>query len=142
MPSLRTVRLVREIERTLALGCERGEFRLVHYSLQGNHAHLIVEAKDRYALGRGMKAVDSRLARAVNRVFGRSGPVLADRYHVRVLKTPREVRNALAYVLLNARRHAAKAGRRVSRALGIDPASLGALVRRVEAEDDLEHRDR
>jgi hypothetical protein len=97
----------------------------VHYSLQGNHAHLIVEAKDRYALGRGMKAVDSRLARAVNRVFGRSGPVLADRYHVRVLKTPREVRNALAYVLLNARRHAAKAGRKLSHPLGIDPASSG-----------------
>jgi hypothetical protein len=28
--------------------------------------------------------------------------VLADRYDVRLLRTPREVRNALAYVLLNA----------------------------------------
>jgi len=125
VPSLRTVRLVREVERTFARGCERGEFRLVHYSLQGDHAHLIVEAADRNALGRGMKAVGSRLARAVNRVFERSGPVLADRYHVRVLKTPREVRNALAYVLLNARRHAAKAGRKLSHPLGIDPASSG-----------------
>ena len=125
VPSLRTVRLVKEVERTFARGCERGAFRLVHYSLQGDHAHLIVEAADRDALGRGMKAVGSRLARAVNRVFGRSGPVLADRYHVRVLRTPREVRNALAYVLLNARRHAAKAGRRLSRALAIDPASSG-----------------
>jgi len=125
VPSLRTVRLVQEVERTFARGCERGEFRLVHYSLQGDHAHLVVEAADRHALGRGMKAIGSRLARAVNRVFGRSGPVLADRYHVRVLKTPREVRNALAYVLLNARRHAAKAGRRLSGALGIDPASSG-----------------
>ncbi len=125
VPSLRTVRLVQEIERTFARGCERGEFRLVHYSLQGDHARLIVEAVDRHALGRGMKAIGSRLARAVNRVFQRSGPVLADRYHVRVLKTPREVRNALAYVLLNARRHAAKAGRRLARALRIDPASSG-----------------
>ncbi len=125
VPSLRTVRLVQEVEWTFARGCERGEFRLVHYSLQGDHAHLIVEAKDRYALGRGMKALGSRLARAVNRVFGRSGPVLADRYHVRVLRTPREVRNALAYVLLNARRHAAKAGRKIARALAIDPASSG-----------------
>ena len=125
VPSLRTARLVQEVERTFARGCERREFRLVHYSLQGDHAHLIVEAKDRYALGRGMKAVGSRLARAVNRVFARSGPVLTDRYHVRVLRTPREVRNALAYVLLNARRHAAKAGRKLSRALRIDPASSG-----------------
>jgi hypothetical protein len=29
------VRLVREVERTFARGCERGDFRLVHYSLQG-----------------------------------------------------------------------------------------------------------
>jgi len=72
-----------------------------------------------------MKSLGARLARAVNRVFRRSGPVLADRYHVRVLRTPREVRNALAYVLLNARRHAAQVGRMVSRALRIDPASSG-----------------
>jgi hypothetical protein len=72
-----------------------------------------------------MKAIGSRLARAVNRVFRRAGPVLADRYHVRLLRTPREVRNALAYVLLNARKHAAKAGRRISHSLRIDPASSG-----------------
>jgi REP element-mobilizing transposase RayT len=125
VPSLRTVRLVREMERSFASACERNDFRLVHYSLQGNHAHLIVEANNERALERGMKAIGSRLARAVNRVFGRSGPVLSDRYHVRVLKTPREVRNALAYVLLNARRHAAKAGRTLSRSFRNDPASSG-----------------
>jgi REP element-mobilizing transposase RayT len=125
VPSLRTVRLVREVERSFARGCERGDFRLVHYSLQGNHAHLIIEAESQDALGRGMKALGSRLARAVNRVFVRSGPILADRDHVRLLRTPREVRNAVAYVLLNARRHAARAGRTLSRAVGIDPASSG-----------------
>jgi REP-associated tyrosine transposase len=125
VPSLRTVRLVKELERSFWMGCERGEFRLAHYSLQGNHTHLVIEAKDCDALGRGMKAIGSRLARAVNRVFQRSGPVLADRYHVRVLRTPREVRNALAYVLLNARRHAAGAGRTLARAVRIDPASSG-----------------
>lgn len=118
---------MREVERTFAAGCERGDFRLVHYSLQGNHAHLIVEAKDREALGRGMKALGARLARAVNRVFSRAGRVLADRYHVRVLRGPREVRNALRYVLLNARRHAAQAGRglRIQRVVKPDPASSG-----------------
>ena len=50
---------------------------------------------------------------------------MADRYHLHVLRTPTEVRNALAYVLLNARRHAAAAGRTLSRAFGIDPASSG-----------------
>jgi REP element-mobilizing transposase RayT len=123
--SLRTVRLVREIEGTFSHGCERSDFRLVHYSLQGNHAHLIVEARDRDALGRGMKAIGARLARAVNRVMGRSGPVLADRYHVRLLPTPKEVRTALRYVLLNARRHAAAAKAALAKAVPLDPASSG-----------------
>jgi hypothetical protein len=52
-----------------------------------------------------MKSVGIRLARTVNRVFGRTGPVLFGRYHLRVLRTPPEVRYALAYVLLNARKH-------------------------------------
>ena len=121
VPSLRTVSVVREIVRTFAAACDRTDFRLVHFSLQGNHAHMLVEADDERALGRGMKAIGARLAKAVNRVFARSGPVLADRYRVRALRTPREVRNALAYLLLNARKHAA----RVKRALSIDPASSG-----------------
>jgi hypothetical protein len=77
----------------------------LHYSLQRDHAHLIVEASSKEALGRGMKSVAARLARAVNRAFARSGAVLDGRYHLRLLRTPREVRSALAYVLLNARRH-------------------------------------
>ncbi len=78
---------------------------MVHYSLQRDHVHLIVESAGKQALGRGMKSVSARLARAVNRVFGRRGRVLEGRYHLHVLRSRREVRNALAYVLLNARKH-------------------------------------
>ena len=56
-----------------------------------------------------MMAIGARLARAVNRVADRTGRVVADRYHARLLPTPKEVRHALRYVLLNARRHAVKA---------------------------------
>jgi REP-associated tyrosine transposase len=87
------------------------------------HAHLIVEARDRPALGRGMKAIGARLALAVNRVAKRSGRVFADRYHLQLLPTPRQVWNALRYVLLNARRHAAKARRSVDASVRLDPAS-------------------
>jgi hypothetical protein len=124
--SLRTKKLVRALEDSFAAGCERSEFRLVHYSLLGNHAHLIVEARDRHALGRGMMAIGSRLALAVNRVMGRHrGRVVADRYHARPLRTPREVRNALRYVLLNARRHGAVTARKARGAVEalLDPAS-------------------
>jgi len=115
LPSLRDGRFVREWRRSLAEASERGPFRVAHYSLQGDHAHLIVEAHGKEALANGMKSIAARLARAANRVFGRSGPVLDGRFHHRSLRSPREVRRALAYVLLNARRHLAKS-RGVSRA--------------------------
>ena len=118
-PSLRAPAFVRAFEETLARGCDRGEFRLVHYALLRDHAHLIVEAKDRGALGRGMKSLSRRMVWAMRRAFGWRGGVLADRYHMRVLKTPREVRNAIRYVLLNAARHRRRALR------GLDPASSG-----------------
>jgi hypothetical protein len=114
VPSLRGGALVREWRRSLAAASERGDFRVAHYSLQHDHAHLIVEAKGMEALANGMRSVAARLARAVNRVGRRSGPVLDGRYHHRSLRSPREVRRALAYVLMNARRHLAKS-RGVSR---------------------------
>ena len=135
LPSLRDSRLVRELERSFAHACDRGDFRLVHYSIQSNHLHLIVEARDVDALGRGMKALGSRLARAVNRVFGRKGRVLLDRFHYVVLRTPTQVRNVLRYVLLNARRHLKRKPRTTRIESGstridpgstrIDPASSG-----------------
>jgi hypothetical protein len=119
----------------------RARFRIVHYSVQGNHLHLLVEATSAWDLACGLKSVVARFARAVNRVFRRTGPVLADRCHVHVLRTPREVRNAIAYVLLNARRHLAKAGRALPRLVEIDPASSGrwfsgwrAVIPRAEDE--------
>jgi REP element-mobilizing transposase RayT len=76
LPSLRTGKLVREWRHTLAEASERGSFRVAHYSLQGDHAHLIVEAHGKHALACGMKSIGARLARALNRTTGRSGPVL------------------------------------------------------------------
>jgi REP element-mobilizing transposase RayT len=105
VPSLRSRRFLRVFRSSLRQACERGNFRVVHYSVQRDHVHLLVEAAGKDAMGRWMMSVGARLARAVNRVFGRSGPVVHGRYHIRVLRTPREVRNALAYVLLNARKH-------------------------------------
>jgi REP element-mobilizing transposase RayT len=123
VPSLRTVAVVREFRRSLAEACERGDFRVNHYSLQGDHAHLIVEANGKQALANGMKSIGARLARAVNRVTRRTGPVLDGRYHHRLLRTPREVRRALAYVLLNARRHLLKRRSASAASRALDPAS-------------------
>ncbi|MCH7866807.1 MAG: transposase [Myxococcales bacterium] len=105
LSNLRRRSLVMEVRKTFAQGCERGDFRLVEYSIQHNHLHMIVEAESQDALSRGMKSIAARFALAVNRVFKRTGKVIAGRYHVQLLTSPQQVRNALRYVLLNIRKH-------------------------------------
>jgi putative transposase len=105
LPSLREQAIFGEIHRALARTA-RSWFRLVHFSVQDDHVHLIVEADDRQSLSRGMAGVAIRMARAVNRVLYRRGPIWSCRYHSRPLTTPREVRNALVYVIFNLRKHA------------------------------------
>ncbi len=97
---------------------------MAHYSIQRDHVHLLVESAGKQALASGMKSIASRLAFAVHRVFGRHGRVVDGRYHVHVLRTPREVRNALAYVLLNARKHW-KERRGAAPPVRLDEASSG-----------------
>lgn len=80
-------------------------FRVVHFSVQTNHVHLIVEARDKASLSRGMRGLNTRLARTVNRVLRVRGRVWGERYHAHDLRTPREVRNAIVYVLMNAKKH-------------------------------------
>jgi len=104
LPSLRTDRLFGAVRGGLAAG-SRGGLRILEFSVQSNHLHLIVEADDGRALSRGIQGLAIRLAKAVNRILGRRGRVWGDRYHVRALKTPSEVRNALIYVLQNWRKH-------------------------------------
>jgi len=86
-------------------GGERPGFRVVHYSVQTNHVHFLVEAGNRDLLSRWLGGLATRMARRLNRLWNRRGRVFADRYHDRILRTPREVRNALRYVLNNARKH-------------------------------------
>ena|SRR5688572_13642450 len=105
LPSLRGAREYAALRAAITAGCERGDFRLVHFSVQSNHLHLIVEGACRSALSRGMQGLTIRMARALNRLWRRFGSVFADRYYDRILRSPREVWNALRYVLCNARKH-------------------------------------
>jgi REP element-mobilizing transposase RayT len=105
VPSLRS-ELCRSVLRScFAAARRRDDFRLANYSIQGNHLHFVVEADDSRALSRAMQGIGTRMARQLNRATGRKGALLAERYRTKELKTPREVRNCLAYVLLNSRHH-------------------------------------
>lgn len=119
LESLRRRRTFVVVRDALAAGAERHGIRLVQYSVQTNHLHIVCEADDERALGRGLKGACVRIARALNRIWSRVGQVFADRYHAHVLTSPREVRNALAYVLRNAAHH----GIHLS---GIEPCSSAA----------------
>jgi REP element-mobilizing transposase RayT len=83
----------------------RDWFRVVHYSIQENHVHLIVESDDGDALSSGIRGLMVRVARRVNRILRRRGRFWADRWHGRDLEGPRQVRNALIYVLQNRKKH-------------------------------------
>ena len=115
VPRLRTGRFIRAFKSSLAMACVRPGFRVVHF---------LIEAQGKKALASGMKSIAARIARTVNRVFGRHGSVLDGRYHHRIMKTPREVRNGLAYVLLNSRKHF-KQSRGHAPAVRLDVGSSG-----------------
>lgn len=115
LPSLRRPTIFPAVQAALG-AASTAHFRLLQFSVQSDHLHLLVEADKSNGLGRGMQGLAIRVARAVNRVLGRRGKVFGDRYHARLLRTPREVRNALVYVLQNLRKH-------VAGALGVDPLS-------------------
>jgi REP element-mobilizing transposase RayT len=114
-------RLIEAALRTLLV---RPDFRVVQFSIQTNHMHLLVEAHGAEALSRGMQALAIRIARGVNRAMHRRGKVWRGRYHARILRSPQEVRLALCYVLQNTRRHATTE-RAIVDPSWIDPRSSG-----------------
>ena len=118
LPTLRSQVLAGLVRRSLRDTWRRW-FRVIHFSIQSNHLHLLIEAEDGKALSRGASALCIRIARRLNALLVRRGTVFPERYHAHPLKTPREVRNALVYVLLNAHKHNVLEN-------GHDPYSSGA----------------
>src|SRR5262249_55437011 len=105
VPRLRHRKLYAALRAGFRGGRDRFGFRLIHYSVRSKHIQLICEAEDRRALTRGMQGLNIRLAKRLNRAMGRRGPVFADRYSARDVKTPRETRLALRRVLVYHARH-------------------------------------
>jgi REP element-mobilizing transposase RayT len=121
--NLRTQRAFRVIDAALRGAQRRADFRVVHYSIQGNHLHLIVEADGARTFALRVRGLAVRLARGLNAMMRRRGPVFADRYDAHVLRTPAEVRNAVRYVLGNFESHAARRGEPRSTQGWTDPFS-------------------
>ena len=108
--SLRRRKMYKAVRDATITAALREWFRIVHLSLQRTHVHLLVEAEDKAALGRGMQGFQISVARNINSalrdgVRRRRGKVFADRYHVEVITTPARARHAIRYVLSNWRKH-------------------------------------
>ena len=90
-------------------------FKVVHFSIQTNHLHVILEAEDgptkspstrsRNALRAGVSGFLIAFARRLNKLLGRKGKVWDDRYHRHDLESPHEVKTSLRYVMNNFRKH-------------------------------------
>jgi putative transposase len=125
-PSLRSELVAKTIAAQIrhALGRRIG---VVHYSIQDNHLHLMVEAEDKTALARGMQLLFSRIAFEVNRVAKRHGRLFRDRHHREALTSPTQTRRALVYVLFNGRKHRVQKGHPMADVLRwLDPCSTAA----------------
>jgi hypothetical protein len=111
------MRVFAALARAIA-AAHKQAFRVVHFSVQTDHIHLIAEGDEVNALVRGLQGLAVRCARAVNRAVRRRGSVWSSRYHSHALRTPTEVRRGFVYVLLNFRKHLRAVG-------AIDPRSSG-----------------
>ncbi|MDB4958735.1 MAG: hypothetical protein JWO36_6304 [Myxococcales bacterium] len=99
--------LMKVIRKSIAES-HKSWFRIVEFNVLSNHLHLICEAQSKRQLARGIQGFEVRTARRLNRVLKRTGKLFSQRYHVRQLNSPKEVRNALRYVLLNRKHHNAE----------------------------------
>ena len=108
---LRTRQTYQAIRKAMISTFTRESFRIVHLSIQNTHVHLLVEADHRMALARGMQAFQISAAKHLNAAISRRrrarrrGKVFVDRYHAKIIRSPRQARNALSYVLNNWRKH-------------------------------------
>ena len=117
---LRRFKVVDELRNAFFRGCEKNGFRIVQFSIQRHHIHLICEADAAERLARGIQGFAISAARRLNRRVNRTGRVFSDRYHSEAVRSPRHMRNVLCYVLQNARRHGERLDARFG---GVDPFS-------------------
>jgi REP element-mobilizing transposase RayT len=129
--SLRRRSVYRAIREATLTTARREDFRIVHLSVQRNHVHLLVEARDKDALAAGMQGFQISAAKHLNAAIshGRRGPrrrgaVFPDRYHAEIITSPRQARHAISYVLNNWHKHEEDRAP-FARTWKIDPYSSG-----------------
>ena len=132
LPSFRREAVARVVRAAIAAGGHRGDFRVVHYNVLGDHLHFVVEAAGAMALARGMQGLTIRLARRLNALLGRRGKLFAQRYH----------RAAAEVAVLALDRHACVADEAAAQLVGAGRRPAEILVDHELAGRDLRARAR
>jgi REP element-mobilizing transposase RayT len=126
--NLRSQRSFSIVGRAITRAARRFRVQIVEFSVQGNHMHLIVESPSTPALSRAMQGFSVRVARGLNRMMKRRGRAFAERFDAHVLASPREARNAIAYVRNNRRKHLAQMGQIVSPSYVDEYSSVAKVI--------------
>lgn len=126
VPSMRAAVVARVVVGEISRASTKG-FRVLHFSVQEDHVHLIAEGDDGLSFSRGMQRLASRIAMAVNALASRHGQLWRERYYRRDLASPRQFRNALVYVTFNFRKHSPPR-ERAARERGLDVLSSAFWV--------------
>lgn len=79
--------------------------KIIHYTLEYDHVHLLVETDNKTALARGMQSFGISFSKSINKIKKAQGKVFKTRYHYRKLKTPAEVKNVFNYIFGNSLKH-------------------------------------
>ena len=104
VPNLRTAKFMRAFAKAVRRTQEFG-LRIQHFTIESNHIHLVAEATDNDALTSGLISLKTSIAWALRLIFNFYGRVFCGRYHLRLIRTPTEMRNVLRYVLFNHAHH-------------------------------------
>ena len=116
LPSFRAQRILQMMTKILRNQTELGKvkrkytdvFRVLHFSIQDNHVHVMVEADDARALRSGVSGLVIAFARQLAKLFGRKKlKVWAERFHSREVGSPQDVVNTLNYIFQNYKKHGA-----------------------------------
>ncbi len=100
--SIRNKDFLRILKRAILNSRKKG-LRIIHYSVQSNHIHFIIEAENNRKLESGMRSLTVTMAKGLAR-----GKVQLQRFHLHVLKSLRETKNAVRYVVFNEQKHTGK----------------------------------
>ncbi len=98
----------KSILKILRYAIQRARFRglrVVHYTLEHNHVHLLIEGESNLMLSKGMQGLGVSLAKKINSLLRIKGQRYKHRYHLRILRSASQVRNVINYILKNGMKH-------------------------------------